>query len=232
MKVAELERELEIELEIELKRAERKPLGGSGRKSRTDRCGWRSKGGRSVCVREAKEVGGVASTSCGRTDNVSLEGALSAPALPARCLGLRRRRETARQRRAGSERRRGGEAAHTPDRPSLGPPRSPASLRQARRTGQHDQCTVAPLKLGATPARSPQSICGRPPAAEAVATPSEAAATPAIWHSGALVGACLFKHRRGKAWACGLRRSPPNATLARTVWCRPLCSLGTLEKRI
>ena len=121
-----------------------------------------------VCVHEAKEVGGVASTSCGRTDNVSLEGALSAPALPARCLGLRRRRETARQRRAGSERRRGGEAAHTPDRPSLGPPRSPASLRQARRTGQHDQCTVAPLKLGATPARSPQSIRGRPPAAEAV----------------------------------------------------------------
>ena len=169
-------------------------------------------------------------------DNVSLEGVLSAPALPARCLGLRRRRETARQRRAGSERRRGGEAAHTPDRPSLGPPRSPASLRQARRTGRHGQCTVAPLKLhvGATPARCPQSIRGRPPAAEAAATPSEAAATPAIWHSGALVGACLFKHRRGKAWACGLRCSPPHATqtLARSsVRCQPLHSLGAPEKR-
>ena len=79
VKVAELERELEIELEIELKRAERKPLGGSWKKSRTDRCGWRSKGGRSVCVREAKEVGGVASTSCGRTANVSLEGVLYLP---------------------------------------------------------------------------------------------------------------------------------------------------------
>ena len=163
-------------------------------------------------------MGGEASTSCGRTNNVSREGVLSAPALPARCPGLRRRRETARQMRADSERRRGGEAAHTPDHLSLGPPRSPASLRQARRTGQRDRCTVAPLTLhvGVTPARSPQSIRGRPPAAEAAVTPSESAATPAIWHSGALVGACLFTHRRGKAWACGLRRSPPRQTLARS----------------
>ena len=179
-------------------------------------------------------MGGEASTSCGRTNNVSREGVLSAPALPARCPGLRRRRETARQMRADSERRRGGEAAHTPDHLSLGPPRSPASLRQARRTGQRDRCTVAPLTLhvGVTPARSPQSIRGRPPAAEAAVTPSESAATPAIWHSGALVGACLFTHRRGKAWACGLRLTPPHATHTPTRWPGRLALASELSGRV